>query len=300
LQNCPLVSLSVSQRRGFGCYKSLKGVSALSEKFNLNEHLRTLARRKKVKDSHGEHWVEENHVYLDVKWRLIWFRCVYPEGFIQTVEAEVNDKFARIEATAYDKDPAQGGKKLGMGRRLVYASDFHDYVEKAETQAIGRALAVAGFGTQFCEEFDEDDILADSPVERRKQDTHSAPLATPTTSAVPVSTAMAPEKEQRKSAKESVASTKISEPVSSPASKPISHPASSINLAYDAALRKGLSRNDTDLLVAAKYQKLSISDLPSKELDEFVAGIKSTAVDSLRDFVDRYKASLEIKNAAVA
>jgi hypothetical protein len=279
-------------------------VSALSEKFNPNEHLRTLTRRKKVKDSHGEHWVEENHVYLDVKWRLIWFRCAYPEGFIQTVEAEVNERFARIEATAFDKDPAQGGKKLGMGRRCVLAADFKDYVEKAETQAIGRALAVAGFGTQFCEEFDEDDILADSPIQLKQDKQRAAPLLTSTASAVPASTATAPEKEQGKSAKESVARVKTPEPVSKPVASPmsgtVSSPVSSTNLAYDAALRKGLSRNDTDLLVAAKYQKLSISDLSNQELDEFVAGLQSTTVAKLRDFVDRYKASLEIKNAAVA
>jgi hypothetical protein len=286
----------------------------LSEKFNPNEHLRTLTRRKKIKDATGEHWISENHVYLDVKWRLIWFRNIFPEGYIQTVEAEVNDKFARIEATAFDKDPAQGGKKLGMGRRLVYACDFHDYVEKAETQAIGRALAVAGFGTQFCEEFDEDDILADSPVQL-KQDKHSAPPATLTisaTSAPPAvsqpatpekahTNAMPPGKEQGKSAKEAVAGAKTSEPVSSPVSSQVPRPVPSINHAYDAALRKGLSRNDTDLLVAAKFQKLSISNLSSQELDEFVTGIQSTTVAKLRDFVDKYKVSLELKqNAAVA
>jgi hypothetical protein len=121
----------------------------MGEKFNPNEHLRTLTRRKKVKDAQGEHWETTNSVYLDVKWRLIWFRQAFPEGFIQTVETEVNERFARIEAIAYDKDPAQGGKKLGMGRRCVLSCDFHDYVEKCETQAIGRALAVAGFGRSF-------------------------------------------------------------------------------------------------------------------------------------------------------
>ena len=268
----------------------------MGDKFNPTEHLRTLTRRKKVKDSHGEHWVEENHVYLDVKWRLTWFRNVYPEGFIQTVEVEVNERFARIEATAYDKDPVHAGKKLGMGRRLVYACDFHDYIEKAETQAIGRALAVAGFGTQFCEEFDEEDTFADSPVEQRKQVPPVVAPVTPASSApvAPVPpTRSAPEKE-------AVASVKTSEPVSSPVSSQVPRPVPSINHAYDAAMQKGLTRTDTDLLVAAKYQKLTVGDLSSKELDEFVAGIKSTSADKLRDFVNRYKASLEMKNTAVA
>jgi hypothetical protein len=50
----------------------------------------------------------------------------------------------------------------------------------------------------------------------------------------------------------------------------------------------------------AKYQKMSVSDLTKQELDEFVAGLRSTPADKLRDFVDRYKVSLEMKNAAVA
>jgi hypothetical protein len=61
-----------------------------------------------------------------------------------------------------------------------------------------------------------------------------------------------------------------------------------------------LTRADTDLFVMAKYQKMSIGDLSTKEFDEFVAGIKSTPAEKLRDFVDRYKASLELKNTAVA
>jgi hypothetical protein len=252
-----------------------------------------------VKDSHGEHWIEENHVYLDVKWRLIWFRNVYPEGFIQTVETEVNERFARIEATAFDKDPAQGGKKLGMGRRCVLSIDFKDYVEKAETQAIGRALAVAGFGTQFCEEFDEEDSIADAPVERRKQDKHSAPAATSTVSSMPAAA----------STPSSATSTVSSTPPSASSVVPLTSvptphekavTSNDMNTVYNAAQQKGLTRTDTDLFVMAKYQKLSVSDLTKQELDEFVAGLRSTPADKLRDFVDRYKVSLEMKNTAVA
>jgi hypothetical protein len=32
--------------------------------------------------------------------------------------------------------------------------DFHDYIEAAETKALGRALAALGYGTQFCQDFD--------------------------------------------------------------------------------------------------------------------------------------------------
>ena len=45
---------------------------------------------------------------------------------------------------------------------------FPDYIEKAETGAIGRALAMCGYGTLQAPEFDEQDRLADAPIEKRK------------------------------------------------------------------------------------------------------------------------------------
>lgn len=62
-------------------------------------------------------------------------------------------------------------------------------------------------------------------------------------------------------------------------------------------MQKGLTRTETDLFVMAKYQKMSISDLSKQELDEFVAGIKLTPAGKLRDFIDHYKVSLELKNS---
>jgi hypothetical protein len=45
---------------------------------------------------------------------------------------------------------------------------FPDYMEKAETGAIGRALAMCGYGTLQAPEFDEQDRLADAPVEKQE------------------------------------------------------------------------------------------------------------------------------------
>ena len=49
------------------------------------------------------------------------------------------------------------------------------YQEKAETKAIGRALAALGYGTQFCSDFDEGGSVTDAPVQRQ-------PRAAPTSS----------------------------------------------------------------------------------------------------------------------
>jgi hypothetical protein len=220
----------------------------LGDKFNPADYLRTITRRKKIRDAKGnEQWVEENHQYLDVKYRLLWFRQVYPDGYIETNEIEVNDKFARIEAIVYDKDPANGGKRLGKGRRQVCAADFKDFCEKAETQAIGRSLAVAGFGTQFCDDLDEEDSVADSPTEKSGAKPNNNSLA------------------------EDI-------------------PANLSDL-YKAASRKGLKKEDTNLLVFIKYQKEDASQLTDNEVQELISGIKDTPRDRLKSFLIRYKAS---------
>jgi hypothetical protein len=43
------------------------------------------------------------------------------------------------------------GEASGWGSET--STDFRDYIEKAETKALGRALAALGYGTQFCEDF---------------------------------------------------------------------------------------------------------------------------------------------------
>ena len=52
-----------------------------------------------------------------------------------------------------------GGKATGYGSET--ASDFPDFIEKAETKAIGRALNALGYGAQF-----GDVSASDDPAER--------------------------------------------------------------------------------------------------------------------------------------
>ena len=117
--------------------------------------------------------------YLEVKWRLVWFREQHPTGAITTelvatdptviIRASIHGDDGTVLATGYGTSPA-GGKANYSGRG----------VEKAETAAIGRALAHAGFGTQFDGD-DDTDNLADAPVERpRGGNTQPASPAQPT------------------------------------------------------------------------------------------------------------------------
>ena len=52
--------------------------------------------------------------------------------------------YARYKATV---DDGEGGRATGHGTET--APGFADYVERAETRALGRALAALGIGTQF-------------------------------------------------------------------------------------------------------------------------------------------------------
>jgi hypothetical protein len=116
--------------------------------FNPNEHLMQL----KGKD------------YLQVAWRLVWFRDQCPKGSIETqlIDLDKEKQIALFRATISD---GQGGLATGHGSES--AKDFGDYLEKAETKAVGRALAMLGFGTQFAPELDEEHCIVDSPVERK-------------------------------------------------------------------------------------------------------------------------------------
>lgn len=103
--------------------------------------------------------------YLEVKWRIVWFRADHPRGGIMTdtvsldplvIKATITDDTGRILATGHGTANAGGKATVWSGRE----------VEKAETAAIGRALASCGYGTQFTDDFNEGDNLADSPIER--------------------------------------------------------------------------------------------------------------------------------------
>jgi hypothetical protein len=128
--------------------------------FDPAAHLIQLPRR--VKDPITGHFTTRHDEYLEVKWRLVWFREKYPHGSIIT-EAVLLDwekGVAIYKATVGD---GEGGIATGTGTET--RKGFEDFVEKSETRSIGRALAAMGIGTQFVgAELDELPHVADAPV----------------------------------------------------------------------------------------------------------------------------------------
>jgi hypothetical protein len=105
--------------------------------------------------------------YLGVQWRLVWFRDKYPHGRITAEHVTLTDQLAifRAEVTAVE-DGEILGSATGYGSETK--GDFKDFIEKAETKAIGRALAALGFGTQFAPDLAEGDRIVDTPVTRQE------------------------------------------------------------------------------------------------------------------------------------
>ena len=115
--------------------------------------------------------VQGNADYLETKWRLVWFREQFPNGIIETEPLEWTDQRAVFRATVTAVDENGQVKGRATGTKSCTQKQFpRGHIEKAETGAIGRALACLGFGTQFEPEFDEGELLADSPVQRSRLD----------------------------------------------------------------------------------------------------------------------------------
>jgi len=109
--------------------------------------------------------------YLDVKWRLLWLRTEHPDAEILTELVQHDPQLAIFKATV---TVPTGGKATGYGSET--ASDFPDFIEKAETKAIGRALNALGYGAQFGDFQRADDATAAPVAELPKR-----PVAAPAT-----------------------------------------------------------------------------------------------------------------------
>lgn len=103
--------------------------------------------------------------YLQVAHRLVWFREDHPHAQISTEVIELGTSHAVFKATvSLLNDKNNSWVTIATGTKKETEENFADYIEKAETGAIGRALAISGYGTQFEPDLDEGDRLADAPI----------------------------------------------------------------------------------------------------------------------------------------
>jgi hypothetical protein len=112
--------------------------------------------------------------YLPVAARIAWFRERHPDGHIAIEAHTITEQIAIFHARVSVPD---AGSAEGWGSETP--RDFGDFIEKASTKALGRALLALGFGTmQAGDELNEGERIADAPVERPKPSKQPDPLAT--------------------------------------------------------------------------------------------------------------------------
>jgi len=103
--------------------------------------------------------------YLLAADRLLWFREMFPTGIVKSSIISHQDETVVFKAEVYIKDESGQPLLVSTAHKMESKKTFPDYIEKAETSALARALAMAGFGTQFTGgELDEGSRLADAPI----------------------------------------------------------------------------------------------------------------------------------------
>jgi hypothetical protein len=150
--------------------------------FNPSDHLTKLNGKRGPQD------------YLEVKWRLVWLHDAEPQYSIDTevVELTATRCVCKARVSVYSADNGSPDFRYGdvqftrsaVGIGSETAQDFGDFIEKAQTKAIGRALAMLGFGTQFADAdgFDGEAAagrIVDAPVDPRPRQSVSEAASRP-------------------------------------------------------------------------------------------------------------------------
>lgn len=98
---------------------------------------------------------QEEQRYLDVKYRKLWFRLVNPTGKIISRIVHFTENMAVVEARIYldkcDQEDNYIANSFSQKFRTADTQFGDKFLEMAETAAIGRALADAGYGLQFAD-----------------------------------------------------------------------------------------------------------------------------------------------------
>jgi hypothetical protein len=132
--------------------------------FNAEEYITKLPMRRWNQKTSS--WEIDYADYLEVKWRMVWFRNENRENTRTSIRDKIIDTKSRFSYYELEIVDSKGNVEIGVGSET--GDDFEDYIEKAYTKAYGRALAALGYGTQFAPELEEGENVMDSPVESQK------------------------------------------------------------------------------------------------------------------------------------
>lgn len=124
--------------------------------------------------------------YLMVAYRLQWLTEETPNYVIDTQVETKDAESVTVKAVVTILKEDGRVAKSASARKSESKRDFPDFLEKAETGAVGRALAMLGFGTQHAvADLDEGTRIVDSPLVNVKSEKASTEATAAT--AAPVS-----------------------------------------------------------------------------------------------------------------
>jgi hypothetical protein len=107
----------------------------------------------------------KGNAYLPARQRVRWMREEHKADWsvlTSIVDMDFVKGYAIVRAEVTDKD----GRVIASAFKTGTRQAFHDFLEKAETGAIGRALALCGYGTEDALDLDEEGAIADAPVQK--------------------------------------------------------------------------------------------------------------------------------------
>lgn len=129
-------------------------------KFDPKPYLMDLKGKKYLQVAYRILWLNEEHPHFELNTELVNEQSWEGKNGIKVREAVF-----KATLSLFDAEGRIVKTVTGWGSET--SSDFSDFREKAETKAIGRALALAGFGTQFAlADFEEPEGV--SPVDNQK------------------------------------------------------------------------------------------------------------------------------------
>lgn len=96
--------------------------------------------------------------YMPVNHRIAWLRADHPDAAIETELIQFDPEFPCVDAQGQIKGRGRAvfrasvsipGRGSATGYGSETAAGFKDYIEKAETVALGRALRALGYSAEF-------------------------------------------------------------------------------------------------------------------------------------------------------